>query len=60
MQSTLITSAPTTPIERSQIRARPAGFLTDTAVIAGRALRAVPRDLESVIPPDRRITIRRL
>ena len=28
MQSTLITSAPTTPIERSQIRARPAGFLT--------------------------------
>ena len=51
MQSTLITSAPTTPIERSQIRARPAGFLTDTAVIAGRALRAVPRDLESVIPP---------
>jgi ABC-2 type transport system permease protein len=51
MQSTLITSAPTTPIERSQIRARPAGFLTDVAVIAGRALRAVPRDLESVIPP---------
>jgi ABC-2 type transport system permease protein len=33
------------------IRARPAGFLPDTAAIAGRALRAVPRDLEAVIPP---------
>jgi ABC-2 type transport system permease protein len=30
---------------------RPAGFLADVAAIAGRALRAVPRDLESVIPP---------
>src|SRR5262245_32626016 len=33
------------------IRARPAGFLADTAAIAGRALRAIPRDLEAVIPP---------
>lgn len=33
------------------IRARPAGFVTDVANIAGRALRAIPRDLESVIPP---------
>jgi ABC-2 type transport system permease protein len=33
------------------IRARPAGFVSDTAAIAGRALRAVPRDLEAVIPP---------
>ena len=32
------------------VRARPAGFLTDTIAIAGRALRAVPRDLEAVIP----------
>ena len=32
------------------IRARPAGFVTDTVAIAGRALRAVPRDLEAVIP----------
>jgi ABC-2 type transport system permease protein len=30
---------------------RPAGFLRDVATIAGRALRAVPRDLEAVIPP---------
>jgi ABC-2 type transport system permease protein len=30
---------------------RPAGFFADVAAIAGRALRAVPRDLESVIPP---------
>ena len=51
MISTLTTSAPTTPIERSRVRARPAGFVADTMAIAGRALRAVPRDLESVMPP---------
>jgi ABC-2 type transport system permease protein len=33
------------------IGARPAGFLHDLASIAGRALRAVPRDLTVVIPP---------
>ena len=33
------------------LRARPAGFLHDTAAIAGRAVRAVPRDLEAVMPP---------
>jgi ABC-2 type transport system permease protein len=32
------------------VRARPAGFVTDTFAIAGRALRAIPRDLEAVIP----------
>ncbi|CAN5521472.1 hypothetical protein BH18ACT1_BH18ACT1_15460 [soil metagenome] len=31
--------------------AQPAGFLHDVASIAGRALRAVPRDLEAVVPP---------
>ena len=29
----------------------PAGFLRDLASIAGRALRAVPRDVEAVVPP---------
>ncbi|HEY3723727.1 MAG TPA: ABC transporter permease [Acidimicrobiia bacterium] len=33
------------------LRARPAGFAHDVASIAGRALRAVPRDLEAVFPP---------
>ena len=33
------------------VRARPAGFVADVMAIAGRALRAVPRDLEAVIPP---------
>src|SRR5262245_41160300 len=33
------------------VRARPAGFVADTAAIAGRALRAIPRDLEAVVPP---------
>jgi ABC-2 type transport system permease protein len=33
------------------IRARPAGFVHDLGSIAGRALRAVPRDISVVIPP---------
>ena len=33
------------------MRARPAGTLHDVFSIAGRALRAVPRDLEAIIPP---------
>jgi ABC-2 type transport system permease protein len=41
--------APTTSSD--VLRARPAGFLHDTSAIAGRALRAVPRDLEVVFPP---------
>jgi ABC-2 type transport system permease protein len=32
-------------------RARPAGFVHDLTSIAGRALRAVPRDIAIVIPP---------
>ena len=34
-----------------EIRARPTGFVHDVATMAGRALRAVPRDLEGVVPP---------
>jgi ABC-2 type transport system permease protein len=33
------------------IRARPAGFFHDVGAIAGRALRAVPRDIEAIVPP---------
>jgi ABC-2 type transport system permease protein len=52
MVTTLTTTAHRdTPIELSPVRARPAGFITDVLVVAGRALRAVPRDLESVMPP---------
>ena len=39
------------PLPTSVIRARPAGALRDLASIAGRALRAVPRDVTVVIPP---------
>lgn len=34
-----------------ELRARPGGFVHDLTSIAGRALRAVPRDIEGVIPP---------
>jgi ABC-2 type transport system permease protein len=33
------------------IRAEPAGLLHDLTSIAGRALRAVPRDVETIMPP---------
>ncbi len=46
---TAITIAPPAAGERS--RARPAGFLHDLTSIAGRALRAVPRDPAAVTPP---------
>lgn len=40
------------PIEAGDaLRPRPAGFAKDLAAIAGRALRAVPRELEGVLPP---------
>jgi ABC-2 type transport system permease protein len=48
---TAITSAPTARAERRWSDARPAGFVADVGSVAGRALRAIPRDLESVIPP---------
>jgi ABC-2 type transport system permease protein len=37
--------------ESNALRARPAGFWRDSTAISGRALRAVPRDLEAVVPP---------
>lgn len=39
------------PIAAPRIAARPAGFLHDLVAIAGRALRAVPRDPAGVLPP---------
>jgi ABC-2 type transport system permease protein len=36
---------------RDVVRARPAGFVHDVRAIAGRALRAVPRDVEVIVPP---------
>jgi ABC-2 type transport system permease protein len=50
-------TAPVVPTNRadtvrpSAIRPRQAGFLRDVAAIAGRALRAIPRDMAAVVPP---------
>ena len=41
----------TTVVASPAVRAKPAGLMSDITAIAGRALRAVPRDLEAVIPP---------
>jgi ABC-2 type transport system permease protein len=38
-------------IEPSSIRPRQAGFVHDVVAIAGRALRAIPRDMTAVVPP---------
>src|SRR6186713_2652514 len=38
-------------LPRSDVRPRQAGFLRDVVTIAGRALRALPRDIEAVVPP---------
>jgi ABC-2 type transport system permease protein len=45
------TTVAATPAAATTIRARRSGLLHDIGTIAGRALRAVPRDLEVVIPP---------
>jgi ABC-2 type transport system permease protein len=45
-----MTTVAADPTFGDTLRARPAGFAHDIATIAGRALRAVPRDLEAVIP----------
>lgn len=39
------------PVRGDALRARPGGLVHDISAIAGRALRAVPRDLEAVMPP---------
>jgi ABC-2 type transport system permease protein len=38
------------PLTRSDLRPRPAGLIRDITTVAGRALRAIPREFESVIP----------
>ncbi len=38
-------------LQPSTVGARQAGFVSDVVAIAGRALRAVPRDLAAVVPP---------
>ncbi|MCU1487165.1 MAG: transporter permease [Actinomycetia bacterium] len=46
-----VTTTPTTVIQPSAVRPRQAGFARDVAAISGRALRAVPREIETVVPP---------
>jgi ABC-2 type transport system permease protein len=46
-----VTTVTTTLTRPTLVRPRAAGFVRDVATIASRALRAIPRDLETVIPP---------
>jgi ABC-2 type transport system permease protein len=48
---TTVAETTTVPHTDLGVRARPAGFLHDLTAIAGRALRAVPRDPAAVMPP---------
>ena len=45
-----VTAETLAPLRRSDLHARPAGLLRDISTVAGRALRAIPREVESVIP----------
>jgi ABC-2 type transport system permease protein len=38
------------PLTRADLHPRPAGLLRDIATVAGRALRAIPREVETVLP----------
>jgi ABC-2 type transport system permease protein len=49
--ATMRTATQPTPIRPSTIRPRQAGFVPDVIAIAGRALRAIPRDMTAVVPP---------
>jgi ABC-2 type transport system permease protein len=49
--ATVTTVNPPSPIRPSTIRPREAGFVSDVIAIAGRALRAIPRDMAAVVPP---------
>ncbi len=40
----------TLTVDQAPVHARPAGFLADCRSIAGRAIRAVPREVEVVVP----------
>ena len=51
MIATVTTTTPRPAIQPSTIRPRQAGFVRDVTAIAGRALRAIPRDMTAVIPP---------
>ena len=48
---TAVVNAPSIRPDLQRTEPRPAGFVNDVVAVAGRALRAVPRDLESVMPP---------
>jgi ABC-2 type transport system permease protein len=43
-------AGPIRPAQASAIRARAAGFVADTLTIAGRAVRAIPREPEAIVP----------
>jgi ABC-2 type transport system permease protein len=47
--STIALEAPS-PVARSDVRARQAGFLSDLVSVAGRALRSIPREAEVIGP----------
>ena len=51
MTASVVTTSRPTSLPRSTIRPRQAGFARDVISTAGRALRAIPRDMTAVIPP---------
>ena len=56
MIATVMSTTQPAAIRPSAIRPRHAGFVRDVVAIAGRALRAVPRDMTAVVPGALRVT----
>jgi ABC-2 type transport system permease protein len=51
VNATVMTAPALPDLKPSAIRPRQAGFFRDVVAIAGRALRALPRDVAAVVPP---------
>jgi ABC-2 type transport system permease protein len=51
VNATITTIIEPAVIQPSTIRPKQAGFLRDLVAVAGRALRAIPRDVAAVVPP---------
>jgi ABC-2 type transport system permease protein len=51
VNATITTIIEPTVIQPSTIRPKQAGFTRDLVAVAGRALRAIPRDVAAVVPP---------
>ena len=51
MNTAVLTPEAPAPLRSSAVQPRESGFLRDVIAIAGRAIRALPREMEAIVPP---------